>query len=117
MTQKALIIDYKYCTGCHACEVACRNEHGYSLDEWGIEILEKGPEKLHGKWLWDYVPLPSHLCDLCEDRAAQGKDAACVHHCLSKCMEVVELEDAAKRLAELGPKTVCFVPDVYKAAD
>ena len=26
MTQKALYIDYEFCSGCHSCEVACRNE-------------------------------------------------------------------------------------------
>ena len=26
MSQYALLIDYKYCTGCHVCEVSCRKE-------------------------------------------------------------------------------------------
>ena len=46
-----------------------------------------GPVKMRGEWLWDYVPVPSDLCDLCEERVSQGKKPACVHHCLAQCME------------------------------
>ncbi|HBT95151.1 MAG TPA: oxidoreductase, partial [Coriobacteriia bacterium] len=27
---KGILINYEYCTGCHSCEVACRNELGLS---------------------------------------------------------------------------------------
>ena len=65
MKKHALIIDYKYCTGCHSCEIACRNEKQIkSQDEWGIKVTELGPEELGGKWYWNYVPVPSSLCDL-----------------------------------------------------
>ena len=73
----ALLIDYKYCTGCHVCEVSCRKEHDIPLDEWGIKINEMGPVKMQGKWLWDYIPVPSDLCDLCAERVAEGKDPRC----------------------------------------
>ena len=73
MGEYALLIDYKYCTGCHVCEVSCRKEHDIPLDEWGIKLSQMGPVKMRGEWLWDYVPVPSDLCDLCEDRVAQGK--------------------------------------------
>ena len=108
--QKALIIDYKYCTGCHVCEVACRNEHGFALDQCGIKVPDARPEKTGDHWSWNYVPVPTDLCDFCDARAAQGQDAACVHHCLAKCMEVVEVEDVSARLAALGKTSVCFLP-------
>ena len=40
MTQKALYIDYEFCSGCHSCEVACRNEIECGIDDWGIKVLE-----------------------------------------------------------------------------
>ncbi len=112
MTNYALLIDYKYCTGCHSCEVACRNEKQIeSQDEWGIKLTELGPERLGGEWYWDYVPVPSSLCDLCADRLEAGKKPACAHHCLAKCMEAVPLEEAGARMAELGGKGVAvFLP-------
>lgn len=27
MSDYGMLVDYEYCTGCHACEVACKQEH------------------------------------------------------------------------------------------
>jgi len=111
MKKYALLIDYKYCTGCHSCEVACRQEKEIvSQEEWGIKLSEFGPEKLGGEWYWNYIPVPSSLCDLCEGRIEEDKKPACVHHCLAKCMEAVMLEDLPGRMTELGDGVMCFVP-------
>lgn len=108
MTNYVMLIDYKYCTGCHTCEIACRNEKGLPHDEWGIKLTEHGPKKLDGKWVWDYVPIPSELCDMCADRIEAGEKPACAHHCLGQCMYVIPADQAAAKMAELGKKVVCF---------
>lgn len=110
MKTHGLLIDYKYCTGCHACEIACRNEHDIAGDEWGIKVAEIGPLKLKGKWAWDYIPMPTDLCDLCEERRIAGKKPACVHHCLAACMEVVPVEDISTRMQASGDKVVSYIP-------
>lgn len=110
MKNYVMVIDYQYCTGCHACELACRNEKGLSLDEWGIEVTQHGPVDIQGAVMWDYVPVPSSACDLCVERIAEGKLPSCQLHCLASCIEIVPLEDASKKLAEHGDKTVAFLP-------
>lgn len=110
MGDYALLVDYQYCTGCHVCEVSCRNEHDIPLDEWGIKINEMGPVKMKGKWLWDYVPVPSDLCDLCADRVSEGRKPACVHHCLAQCMELVALNQLPEAIAAHSKKVACYVP-------
>ena len=111
MKTHALLIDYKYCTGCHSCELACRQEkHIESQDEWGIKLAEFGPEKLAGEWYWNYVAVPSSLGDLCASRLEAGKKPACVHPCLAKCMEAVPLAEVPARLAELGDGVAVFMP-------
>ena len=110
MKTHGLLIDYKYCTGCHACEIACRNEHDIAGDEWGIKVAEIGPLKLKGKWAWDYIPMPTDLCDLCEERRVAGKKPACVHHCLAACMEVVPVENISARMQASGDKVVSYIP-------
>ncbi|RLF04803.1 MAG: oxidoreductase, partial [Thermoprotei archaeon] len=35
MPKYGLLIDYEYCTGCHTCEVACKQEHNLQPDQWG----------------------------------------------------------------------------------
>jgi Fe-S-cluster-containing dehydrogenase component len=110
MKSHAMLIDYKYCTGCHACELSCRNEHEIPLDQWGIKLAEMGPVQLNGKWMWNYVPVPSDLCDLCADRRAAGQKAPCEIHCLGACLEIVPIEEVSAKLAEKGDTVTVFVP-------
>lgn len=42
MATYGLMIDNEYCTGCHSCEIACRNELGLPMGQWGIKLLEMG---------------------------------------------------------------------------
>jgi len=111
MSGNGLLIDYEYCTGCHSCEVACKNEHGIPLGKWGIKLTEVGPWKVtDDKFEWNYIPVPTSLCDLCESRVGKGEKPTCVHHCLAKCMEYGPVEELAKKMAAKGKKMVMFVP-------
>ena len=108
--QYALIIDYKWCTNCHACEVAGKYELELPEDEWCIKVNEIGPAKWGEDWQWDFMPVPSIRCDLCSERIASGKRPTCVQHCEAQCLEYVPLEDAPARMLELGARTSVFVP-------
>ena len=111
MAKYGILADAQWCSGCHSCEVACRQEKAIaSQEEWGVKLAEFGPERLAGAWYWNYVPVPSSLCDLCASRLEEGKAPACVHHCLAKCMEAVPLEELPRRMAELGDGVACFMP-------
>ena len=111
MAKNALIIDYNYCTGCHSCEVACRKEKELTGDEYGIKVTEQGPIKWNGKWMYDFVPIPSSLCNSCEELTDKGLKPACVHHCLGDCMFSVPPEEAGALMVERGgSKIVCFMP-------
>ena len=105
-----LMIDYEYCTGCHSCEVACRKEHDYGTGQFGIKILQDGPRELpDGKWEYNYLPMPTSLCDLCADRTAEGKPPTCVHHCQAGVMVYGPIEElAAKAKAAAKDKMVIF---------
>ena len=108
----ALMIDYEFCTGCHSCEVACKKALELPTGQWGIKILQDGPRQLeNGKWEYNYLPMPTSLCDLCAERLAEGKDPNCVHHCPAHCMAFGPVEEIAAKTAEKG-KRVMFVPVV-----
>lgn len=105
-----LLIDYHFCTGCHACEVACMKELDLPIGQYGIKVLEDGARKLpDGKWDLSYIPFPTSLCNLCEDRTAQGKLPSCVQHCQGLVMDYGPVAELAERMAK-RPKTVMFVP-------
>jgi len=111
MSKYGLMIDYEYCSGCHSCEVACRNEKNIPREKWGIKLTEVGPWKVEGdKWEWNYVPVPTQLCDVCESRIENGQKPACVHHCLGLAMDYGPVEELAKKMAAKGRKVALFVP-------
>lgn len=111
MTQYALYIDYEYCTGCHSCEIACRNELQLPTDGFGIKVLEDKPRtNPDGKWHWDYIAYPTELCDMCEARVNAGELPSCVQHCQAKVLEYGTVEECAEKLAKKGKKAAIFLP-------
>ncbi|MDR1357854.1 MAG: hypothetical protein LBJ48_00660 [Coriobacteriales bacterium] len=96
-----LMIDYEFCSGCHACEVGCKMEHQMPKGDFGIKILQDGPRlNSNGKWEYTYIPVPTSLCDLCSARVKANKLPTCVHHCQAGVMvydTVAELTEKAKR--------------------
>ncbi|MDR2672969.1 MAG: hypothetical protein LBC35_06810 [Coriobacteriales bacterium] len=110
-----LLFDYKYCSNCHTCEVACKYHLKTDLAKKpGIVVLEKGPYHLDeddpDAWDWDYIPVPTALCDLCADRLDAGKKPSCVHHCLAFCIEYGPIDELAKRAQEIGHKVSIIRP-------
>jgi len=94
-----LLIDYEYCSGCHACEVGCKEEHQMPRGDFGIKILQDGPRlNSNGGWEYTYLPVPTSLCDLCADRVQEGKLPTCVHHCQAGVMVYGKIEDLARKI-------------------
>ena len=85
MARNGLLIQYEWCTGCHACEVACKQEHSFSGGICGLQVNEmvtKTPEKVYV----DFMPVATRFCDLCAERVKGGEKPACVKHCQATCM-------------------------------
>jgi Fe-S-cluster-containing dehydrogenase component len=97
---KALLIDYQYCTGCHACEVACKKELNLDKGQYGIHVLQDGPRLLPDgkKWEYKYIPVTTSLCDLCAKSREEGKPPTCVHHCPARIIHYGELQEMAALL-------------------
>lgn len=110
MSRNALLVNYQYCFGCHSCEFACRNHLQTEGDQFGIKLTEVRPMQVgEYDWNWDYLPVPTKLCDQCADRRAEGEKPACVKHCQAFCMEFGTVDEMSKRAEELGDKTALFV--------
>lgn len=111
MTKNVLLIHYEYCSGCRSCELACRNEHNLPKGSWGIRVKEENPWKLpSGEFHWDYIPAPTSLCNLCEERVNEGVEPMCVQSCQAKVIEFGTPEAMAKRMVELDKKVTIFKP-------
>ena len=53
MAKISLMFFKKDCMGCHACEVACKQEHGLGVGPRLVRIIEKSP---------DFTPVYCHHC-------------------------------------------------------
>ncbi len=109
MPRKGLMIDYEYCTGCHSCEVACKQEHGYPVGKGGIHLNEIMTTLPDGRLRIDYVPFTTAYCDLCATRTRKGELPACVKHCQASVMYYGTVAELAK-IMEKKPHTVLFTP-------
>lgn len=99
MKQYGLLVDYKYCSGCHTCELACQQENNYDPEILGIEVKTLGPTKVSPKkWQYDYIPVPTDFCNSCGARRAKDKLPSCVHHCQAGCLEFGKIEELAKKM-------------------
>lgn len=106
-----LLVDINFCTGCHSCEVACKNEHDMPLDNYGIKISKIGPFKVEEQdWVFNYVPSLTRCCDLCDGRVARGEKPSCVLHCLGQALEYGSVEELAKRMEEIGSSAQIMIP-------
>ena len=108
MSRNGLLIEYEYCTGCHACEVACKQEHNFSDGMVGIrvdELVTEGPDKVHV----DYIPVTTRFCDLCAERTKAGGQPACVKHCQAICMMYGPVTELVKAMEE-KPRSLIFAP-------
>jgi Fe-S-cluster-containing dehydrogenase component len=106
--KNGLLVAYDYCTGCHACEVACKQEHGYPAGRWGIMVKDCTRETVDRVQV-DFLPFPTDLCDLCARRTAAGEKPACVKHCMAACISYGEVSELARTM-EITPKSVLFSP-------
>ena len=109
MSRKGLLIDYEYCTGCHSCEVACKQEHDHPVGRGGIHLNEILTERHDGTYRIDYLPFPTLYCDLCASRTARGEQPACVKHCQAATMFYGEVAELAAVMEE-RPHCALFTP-------
>jgi Fe-S-cluster-containing dehydrogenase component len=104
-----LLVDYDYCTGCHSCEVACKQEFHRLTGMGGMKVLEVLQELPGGKLYPTFIPFPTGLCVQCAHRVKAGKKPACVQHCMTNCLTFGPIAELAKLQAR-KPKTVLWAP-------
>ena len=109
--RKYLAVDYEFCTGCHTCEIACQQEHGYTEAQFGLKITKLGPlhiDEAKKDYQYDFIPQFTKWCDLCAERVGKGKQPTCVQHCQSQCLEFGPIDELSQRM-DVKQKTLFVV--------
>jgi len=71
MSDKLLLIDVDQCVRCHACEIACKQEHDLNVGPRWFKVSTIEPRWVNQNLLMDFVPTPCLHCD----------DPPCVQFC------------------------------------
>jgi Fe-S-cluster-containing dehydrogenase component len=58
-----LIFETRNCVGCHACEVACKQEHSLPVGPRLIRVYSDGPQQIQGKLQLRYRVESCRHCD------------------------------------------------------
>ena len=96
-----LLIDYEYCTGCYACQVACAQEYNWPAGMGGIRVTEIVENLPNDKNYLKFIPMPTEICILCAGRTAKGQKPACVQTCPTDALVFGSLMDKQSRVRRL----------------
>ncbi len=107
--ENGLLIDYEYCTGCYACQVACAQEYKWPAGMGGIRVIEMVQNLPQDKSYLTFLPFPTELCRLCASRTQKGQKPACVQTCMAACMKFGPVEELAKEMKK-KPRMVLWRP-------
>lgn len=97
----AFLIDYQWCTGCHACEIACQMLHDLPPEQFGVKLSTVGPYQ-YGEDQWEFqnIPFFTAQCTQCASRQAAGKVPSCVQHCQAQCLQYGPLDRMVEKLRD-----------------
>ena len=100
-----IIADLNRCVGCHACEIACKQEHGLPPGINWIKVLQVGPEMVDGRLRMEFIPLMLDGCIMCANRKKGAP--ACVVNCPTDALIVVDAAEALRLLSSGGRYRLC----------
>ncbi len=102
-----IMADLDRCVGCHACEIACKQEYGLSPGTNWIRVLQVGPEMVDGRLRMEFIPLMLDGCIMCAGR--EGSKPACVVNCPTDALIVVDEAEALRLLSSSRRYRLCKV--------
>lgn len=95
MASYGVLVDLDRCTGCLACEAACKVVHDLPPGVSYLKVIRNKPEEVDGKLVMDHIPMPVAL-EKCKGCVEREQIPLCAKVCMTKAMVVGELEKVEK---------------------
>jgi len=102
-----IMADLDRCVGCHACEIACKQEHSLPPGLNWIKVLKVGPEKVGGRLRMEFIPIMLDGCIMCADK--DGDSPACVVNCPTDALVVADTAEVLRLLGSGGRYRLCKI--------
>lgn len=102
---QGLLVNLRWCIGCHSCEIACQTLRDLPPEQTGIKVETVGPWSYGeggDKHQYTCFPLLTDQCNLCARRQAEGKAPSCVQHCQTSCIQIMDAAEAAEIVKDNG---------------
>ena len=106
-----IMADLDRCVGCHACEIACKQEHDLPPGINWIKVLQVGPMKVDGRLRMEFIPVMLDGCNICTNRLSEGRTPACVVNCPTHALLEVDTADTLRLLSSDRCYRLCKVRD------
>ena len=96
MAGYGLLVNLDRCTGCMACEAACKVANKLPPGVSWLHVIRNNPEEVDGRLVMDHIPMPRSLkkCEECLDR--EGSPPLCAKVCMGKALIVDKVEGLVK---------------------
>ena len=104
-----IMADLDRCVGCHACEIACKQEHDLPPGINWIKVLQVGPMNVDGRFQMEFIPVMLVGCNICANRLSEGRTPACVVNCPTNALFEVNTADILRLLSSDGRYRLCTV--------
>ena len=102
-----IVADLDLCTGCYACEVACKQENNVPAGIRWLKVNSIGPVELKGRARIDFVPMMTEGCKLCPHRLGRNLEPTCVVTCPTQALRFCK--NATELLAALQNGRRCQI--------
>ncbi|MEQ3362671.1 hypothetical protein [Raoultibacter massiliensis] len=91
MSNIAMLLNIDRCTGCFACQTACRSNNGFSYKEKWMEVVRRDPGYVDGKLRLYHLVAPT--IDKCVECYEKDPNPLCSKLCTTGALHVGPVEN------------------------
>jgi Fe-S-cluster-containing dehydrogenase component len=93
-----ILEEIESCVGCHACEVACKQENNILEGNGPLQVVQVGPFIVGEEPVMEFVILINNDCTGCESRVREGSTPFCVSICPTDALRFLDTPNTLEEM-------------------